>query len=57
VIVNTKTNEIPVTQRLFAGLNFHDRFVSLDALHTQTQTARDIVFGSGGDYLLSFKED
>jgi predicted transposase YbfD/YdcC len=33
------------------------RFVSLDALHTQTQTARDIVLEGGGDYLLTVKDN
>jgi len=56
-IVDTKTNEIPVAQRLFADLNLHDRFVSLDALHTQTETARGIVLEAGGDYLLSVKDN
>jgi len=56
-IVDTKTNEIPVAQRLFKDLDLRDRFVSLDALHTQTQTARDIVLEAGGHYLLSVKEN
>jgi len=56
-IVDTKTNEIPVAQHLFADLDLKDRFVSLDALHTQTQTARDIVLEAGGDYLLTAKDN
>jgi hypothetical protein len=56
-IVDTKTNEIPVAQRLFPHLDLQDRFVSLDALHTQTQTARDIVLEGGGDYLLTAKDN
>jgi hypothetical protein len=56
-IVDTKTNEIPVAQKLFADLDLKDRLVSLDALHTQTETARDIVLGGGGDYLLTVKDN
>lgn len=56
-IVDTKTNEIPVAQQLFPDLDLKGRFVSLDALHTQTQTARDIVLEGGGDYLLTVKDN
>jgi len=56
-MVDTKTNEIPVAQKLFPNLDLKGRFVSLDALHTQTQTARDIVLEGGGDYLLTVKDN
>jgi hypothetical protein len=56
-VVDTKTNEIPVAQKLFPDLDLQGRFVSLDALHTQTQTARDIVLEGGGDYLLTVKDN
>jgi hypothetical protein len=56
-MVDTKTNEIPVAQKLFPDLGLKNRFVSLDALHTQTQTARDIVLEGGGDYLLTVKDN
>ena len=56
-MVDTKTNEIPVAQKLFPDLDLKGRFVSLDALHTQTQTARDIVLEGGGDYLLTVKDN
>jgi hypothetical protein len=56
-MVDTKTNEIPVAQKLFPDLELQGRFVSLDALHTQTQTARDIVLEGGGDYLLTVKDN
>jgi hypothetical protein len=56
-MVDTKTNEIPVAQKLFPNLDLKDRFVSLDALHTQTETARDIVLDGGGDYLLTVKDN
>lgn len=56
-MVDTKTNEIPVAQKLFPDLDLKGRFVSLDALHTQTETARQIVLEGGGDYLLTVKDN
>jgi hypothetical protein len=56
-IVDTKTNEIPVARQLFKDLDLRGRFVSLDALHTQTETARHIVLEGGGDYLLTAKDN
>jgi len=56
-VVDTKTNEIPVAQELFPDLDLKGRFVSLDALHTQTETARAIVLEGGGDYLLTVKDN
>ena len=40
-LVDQKTNEIPVARQLFQRLDLDGRKVSLDALHTQDQTARD----------------
>ncbi len=56
-MVDTKTNEIPVAQKLFPDLDPNGRLVWLDALHTQTETARDIVLEGGGDYLLTVKDN
>jgi hypothetical protein len=56
-IVETKTNEIPVARQLFEGLDLKGRFVSLDALHTQTETARAAVLQAGADYLLTAKNN
>jgi len=56
-IVDTKTNEIPVARQLFKRLDLEGRKVSLDALHTQDQTARDLVLQHGADYLLTVKDN
>lgn len=56
-MVDTKTNEIPVAQQLFPDLELEGRFVSLDALHTQTDTARQLVLEAGADYLLTAKDN
>lgn len=56
-IVDTKTNEIPVARQLFKKLDLDGRKVSLDALHTQTQTARQLVLEHGADFLLTVKDN
>ncbi len=56
-IVNTKTNEIPVARQLFKEMDLRGRFVSLDALHTQSETARQSVLDAGADYLLTAKDN
>ena len=54
-LVDTKTNEIPVARELFGELDLAGRRVALDALHTQDQTARELVLEHGADYLLTVK--
>lgn len=56
-LVNTKTNEIPVARQLFGQLNLAGRNVALDALHTQDQTARQLVLEHGAHYLLTVKNN
>ena len=57
-VVDVKTNEIPVAQEtVIPPLDLEGRFVSLDALHTQDETARRIVLDSGGDYVLTVKRN
>lgn len=56
-LVDKKTNEIPVARELFQKLDLEERFVSLDALHTQTETALDLVQEHGADYTLTVKNN
>ncbi len=56
-IVDKKTNEIPVARKLFQKLDLEGRFVSLDALHTQTETALDLVQEHGAHYTLTVKDN
>jgi hypothetical protein len=57
-MVDEKTNEIPVAQtQLIPHLELDNRFVSLDALHTQDETARAVVLEGGGHYLLTVKNN
>jgi hypothetical protein len=57
-LVDTKTNEIPVAQKeLIPLLDLQGRLVSLDALHTQDETARTAVLEAGADFLLTCKKN
>lgn len=56
-LVDQKTNEIPVARSLLEPLDLQGRLISADALHTQTETARQIVMEKGGDYLLTVKDN
>lgn len=52
-----KTNEIPVARALIKRLDLADRLVGLDALHTQIETAYDLLQECGADYLLTVKDN
>ena len=56
-LVDTKTNEIPVARELFGELDLEGRSVALDALHTQDQTARELVMEHGAHYLMTVKNN
>lgn len=56
-LVDEKTNEIPVVRKLFQKLDLAGRFVSLDALHTQTETGLDLVQEHGAHYTLTVKDN
>lgn len=56
-VVDKKTNEIPIARQLFPKLDLEGRFVSLDALHTQTETALDLVQEHGAHYTLTVKDN
>jgi hypothetical protein len=56
-LVDTKTNEIPVARELFGELDLAGRTVALDALHTQDETARQLVMEHGAHYLLTVKNN
>lgn len=50
-------NEIPAARRLLQRADLAGRLVSLDAMHTQHQTAAQIVLEAGADYLLTLKDN
>ncbi|WP_246353307.1 ISAs1 family transposase [Streptomyces fulvorobeus] len=54
VAVKEKSNEIPAARELLAVLDLDDVVVTMDALHTQHDTAT-LVTEAGGDYVLTVK--
>ena len=53
--VDTKTNEVPVARELFKKMDLVGRTVAMDALHTNEQTARELVMEHGAHYLMTVK--
>lgn len=49
------SNEIPATQELLRRTDLEGALVTIDAMHTQTETGRIIVQECGADYLLTVK--
>jgi hypothetical protein len=56
-LVKEDSNEIPAARTLLHSLELDGQMVILDALHTQDQTARQIVFDKGADYVLTVKDN
>jgi len=55
--VDSKTNEITTVRPLLDSLQLEDKIVSLDALHTQHDTATYLVKEKHADYLFTVKEN
>jgi hypothetical protein len=55
--VADKTNEIPCVAPLLENLDIEGAVVTLDALHTQTETARFIIEEKKADYVLTVKDN
>ena len=53
--VDAKTNEIPELEHVTAGLDLTGTVLTLDALHTQVETARRITEDEHGHYLMIIK--
>jgi hypothetical protein len=54
-LVETKSNEIPAVRELLARTEVAGALIGIDALHTQQETARQVVQEAGADYLLTVK--
>lgn len=54
--VTAKSNEIPAVRTLLGCFDLTGAVVSLDAMHTQTDTAQAIT-DAGGDYVLTIKNN
>jgi hypothetical protein len=55
VMTDSKSNEIPAGRQLLQRLDLAGKIVLADALHTQVETAQQILYEQGGDYLLTVK--
>lgn len=55
VLTESKSNEIPAARLLLREQDLLDKIVLTDALHTNEQTAQQILFEGGGDYLMTVK--
>jgi hypothetical protein len=54
-LVEAKSNEIPAVRELIERAEVQGSLIGVDALHTQKETARQIVQEAGADYLLTVK--
>ena len=54
-LVASKSNEIPAVRQMVQRVEVEDCLIGIDALHTQQDTARQIVQEAGADYLLTVK--
>ena len=55
VITQSKSNEIPAGRQLLLQQDLLGKIVLADALHTQDETAQQILYEQGADYLLTVK--
>jgi hypothetical protein len=55
VMTASQSNEIPAGRRLLHRQDLSGKIVLADALHTQHETARQILHEQGGDFLLTVK--
>lgn len=55
-MVGSKTNEIPEVIHLLRSIDFKGAVMTLDAMHTQHNTAEEIL-SKGGDYVFPVKEN
>lgn len=57
VPVKEASNEIPAARELLAKVPLENKTTLADALHTQIQTAQQVLFDGGGDYALTVKDN
>lgn len=57
VVTPAKTNEIPAARTLLRQGGVANKIVLTDALHTNIETAQQILFEGGGDYLMTVKRN
>lgn len=57
VLTDSKSNEIPAGRQLLLQQDLLGKITLGDAIHTQDQTAGQILYEQGGDYLLTVKRN
>ena len=57
VCTEAKSNEIPAARALLKKVDVVGKTVVADALHTQWETAQQILFEHGGDFVFTVKEN
>ncbi len=57
VAVKEGSNEIPAARELLGKVPVENKTTLADAIHTQIETAQQILFEGGGDYALTVKEN
>jgi predicted transposase YbfD/YdcC len=57
VAVKEGSNESPAARELLGKVSVTDKTTLADAIHTQVETAQQILFEGGGDYALTVKEN
>lgn len=57
VCTAAKSNEIPAARELLEKMDVKGKTVVFDAIHTQHETARAVVFDGGGDYVFTVKDN
>lgn len=55
VITESKSSEVTAARKLLGSLDLLGRTVVADALHTNEETAKQILFKQGGDYVMTIK--
>jgi predicted transposase YbfD/YdcC len=55
--VPAESNEIPAARALLEKVSLENKTTLADALHTQIETAQQILFKGGGDYALTVKDN
>ena len=55
VLTEAKSNEVPAARQLLRGQDLEAKILVADAKHTNDESAQQILFEGGGDYLLTVK--
>ena len=57
LITPSKSSEVPAARQLLGGQDLVGKTVVADALHTNEETAKQILYEQGGDYVMTIKRN